>query len=149
MPCDCPSISIKPLNVSNGLMEIDGQPECLVTEFSVNVNNGHAARFTVGCAESQDPMVGQSVVDGSITAYFETMDLYKKFIEETKLTLKLTLADSLGNKLIIYLPNLHVGSGTQPDVTGDGSITIPINFTGHKDETEGTHVVATSVEKTP
>ena len=91
-------------------------------------------------------MVGQSVVEGSITAYFENEELYQKFVDESKLALKLTLQDSLGNQLIIDLPNLRIISGTQPDVTGDGSITIPINFTGHHDDTIDTHIAVTSVE---
>jgi len=106
----------------------------------LTINNGHAARYTVGCASSGDPMVSQSVVEGSITVYLKNARLYKKFVEEKKLSLKLTLADSENNQLIVDLPNLKIGSGTQPDVTGDGSITIPINFTAHKDNEAGTHV---------
>lgn len=135
-----PAIDTEPFDTFSGAMEIDGAPQCTVTDYNLTINNGHAARYTVGCASSQDPMVAQSVVEGSITVYLEDASLYKKFVDEEKLSLKLTLADSDGNKLIVDLPNLKIGAGTQPDVTGDGSITIPINFTAHKDNTLGSHV---------
>lgn len=135
-----PAIDTEPFDTFSGAMEVDGVPKCIVTDYNLTINNGHAPRYTVGCAASQDPMVAQSVVEGSITVYLEDATLYKKFVDEEKLSLKLTLADSNGNKIIVDLPNLKIGSGTQPDVTGDGSITIPINFTAHKDNDLGSHV---------
>lgn len=135
-----PAIDTEPFDTFSGAMEIDGVAQCIVTDYNLTINNGHAPRYTVGCASSQDPMVAQSVIEGSITVYLEDATLYKKFVEEEKLSLKLTLADSKGNKMIVNLPNLKIGSGTQPDVTGDGSITIPINFTAHKDNDLGSHI---------
>ena len=135
-----PAEDTQPFDTFSGSMEIDGVAKCIVTDYSLTINNGHAPRFTVGCPASQDPMVGQSVVEGSITAYFEDATLYKKFVNEQSFSLKLTLADSKGNQMIVDLPNLKIGSGTQPDVTGDGSIPISINFTAHKDNTLESHV---------
>lgn len=124
----------------SGSLEIDSVAKCLVTDYNLTINNGHAAKYTVGCAASQQAMVSQSVVDGSITAYFDNMDLYNKFIQEKSMSLKLTLQDSIGNQLIVNLPLLRILSGTQPDVTADGSLTIPINFSAHKDENLGSHI---------
>lgn len=56
------------------------------------------------------------------------------------MALVLTLSDSGGNQMIISLPNCKVVSGTQPDVTADGPITIVINFSAHKDDTLGSHI---------
>ena len=42
--------------------------------------------------------------------------------------------------MIVALPNLKIGSGTQPDVSGDGQIAIVVNFTAHYDEALGSHV---------
>ena len=135
-----PAYDTEPFDTFSGALEIDGVEECIVTDYSMTINNGHAPRYAVGCATSQDPSVTQAVVEGSITAYFENAVLYEKFVNEESLALKLTLQDSAGNKMLIDLPNLKVGSGTQPDVSGDGPITITVNFTAHKDETLGSHV---------
>ena len=140
-----PALDTEPFDTFSGSLKIDGVSKCIVTDYSLTVNNGHTARYAVGCAESDDPSVAQSVIEGSITAYFEDMSLYKKFIDEEKMSLELTLADSNGNKLIVKLPNLRLTSGTQPDVSGDGPITIPINFTAHKDDALDSHISVTSV----
>ena len=138
-----PAIDTEPFDTFNGEMKIDAVAGCIVTDYTLNINNGHAPRYTVGCQGSQDPSVTQSLIDGSITVYFEDSVLYKKFIDEGSLALELTLEDSNGNQMTINLPNLRIGSGTQPDVTGDGPITMPINFTAHKDETLGSHISVT------
>lgn len=140
-----PALDTEPFDTFSGSLKIDGVSKCIVTDYSLTVNNGHTARYAVGCAESDDPSVAQSVIEGSITAYFEDMTLYKKFIDEEKMSLELTLADSNGNKLVVKLPNLRLTSGTQPDVSGDGPITIPINFTAHKDDALDSHISVTSV----
>ena len=143
-----PALDTEPFDTFSGSLKIDGVSKCIVTDYSLTVNNGHTARYAVGCAESDDPSVAQSVIEGSITAYFEDMSLYKKFIDEEKMSLELTLADSNGNKLVVKLPNLRLTSGTQPDVSGDGPITIPINFTAHKDDALDSHISVTSVSPT-
>ena len=135
-----PAIDTEPFDTFSGSMEIDNQPQCIVTDYNVTISNGHAPRYTVGCPASQDPMITQSLIEGSITVYLYDASIYKKFITQEKLSLKFTLADSVGNKMIVNLPNLKIGSGTQPDVTGDGSITIPINFTAHRDNELESHI---------
>jgi len=135
-----PAFDTEPFDTFSGSMKLDGVAQCIVTDYNMTINNGHAARYTVGCSQSQDPSVTQSLIEGSITAYFENAQLYKKFVNEESLSIELALADSKGNKLIISLPNLRIGSGTQPDVSGDGPVTIPINFTAHKNQALGSHI---------
>ena len=140
-----PAIDTEPFDTFSGSMEIDGVAECIVTDYNLTINNGHAPKYAVGCAASQDPMVTQSLIEGSITVYFEDAVIYSKFVDESSMTLKLTLTDSNLDKLVIWLPNLKIGSGTQPDVTGDGAITIPVNFTAHKDNTLLSHISVQSI----
>lgn len=135
-----PAFETEPFDTFSGAMEIDGVETCIVTDYNVTINNGHAPRYGIGCPSSGDPSVNMSIIEGSITTYFENADLYEKFVNEESLALRLTLSDSQNNQMIVYLPNCKVGSGTQPDVSGDGPITIVINFTAHKDETLGSHV---------
>jgi hypothetical protein len=135
-----PAIDTAPFDTFSGQMDIDGVESCIVTDYSLTINNGHAPRYGIGCQNSQDPSVNQSVVEGSITAYFNDASLYEKFVNEESLALTLTLQDLQGEQMIISLPNLKIGSGTQPDVSGDGPITITVNFTAHKDDTLESHV---------
>lgn len=140
-----PAFDNEPFDTFSGQMDIDGAESAIVTDYNITINNGHAPRYVIGKESSQDPSVTQSVIDGSITAYFEDASLYEKFVNEEALALKLTLSDTAGNQMIVNLPNLKVGNGTQPDVTADGPITLTVNFTAHKDTTLASHI---SVQRT-
>ena len=135
-----PAFDSQPFDTFSGSLEIDGVDSCIVTDYSVTINNGHAPRYVVGCAESEDASVTQSLIEGSITVYYGDAELYKKFVNEQSLALKLTLEDAAANKMVIDLPNLIVGNGTQPDVSADGPITMTVNFTAHKDDTLQSHM---------
>lgn len=135
-----PAIDSEAFDTFSGVAKIDGVASCIITEFALNVNNGHAPKYAVGCATPQDASVGQSLIDGSITLYLEDATMLTKFVDETGLALEFEFADSAGNKMVISLPNLKIGSGTQADVTGDGPISIPVNFTAHKGQTLGSHI---------
>lgn len=140
-----PSIDTQIFDTFSGSLEIDGVETCIVTDYNITVNNGHAPRYGIGCDVSGDASVNMSAIDGSITMYFENADMYEKFVNEESIALRLKIQDQALNSRSIYLPNLKVGSGTQPDVSGDGPIMITINFTAHKDDTLGSHMSVTRV----
>ncbi len=135
----------EPFDTFSGEMQIDGAPTCIVTDYTLNINNGLEPKYAVGCEGSEDPSVSQSVVDGAITVYLEDMTLYKKFINDTSLALTLKLIDSAGAYLTLELPNCMISSGTQPDVSGDGAIMLPIAFTAHYDAGIDSHIKVTSL----
>lgn len=135
-----PAFDTEPFDTFSGAMEIDVVETCIVTDYNMTINNGHAPRYGIGCDVSEDASVNMSLIDGSITVYFENAALYEKFVNEGSIALKLTLSDSANNQMIIRTPNCKIGSGTQPDVSGDGPITMTVNFTAHKDDTLGSHI---------
>lgn len=143
-----PAIDNEPFDTFNGEMKIDGVATCIVTSYNLTINNNLSTQFGVGCESARGTRAGQSVVEGSITVFFETIDLYQKFIDEGKLNLELTLQDNLGNQMVIKLPNLKITSGTNLEVSGDAEITLPISFTAHEDAALGSHISVTRIERT-
>jgi len=135
-----PAYETEAFDTFSGQLDIDGADSAVVTDYNFTINNGHAPKYVIGREVSQDLTVTQSVIEGSITAYFEDAVLYEKFVNEESFSMTLTLQDSANNKMIVSLPELSVLSGTQPDVTADGPITIPINFSAHYHETIETHI---------
>lgn len=135
----------EPFDTFSGEMTIDGSASCIVTDYTVNVNNGLEAKYAVGCEGSEDPTVAQSIVDGSLSVYLEDMTLYKKFINDQSLSLSLKLVDADANYITVAIPNAVISSGTQPDVTADGAIMLPISFTAHYHAGTGSHISVTSV----
>lgn len=112
----------------------------VVTECSVTLENGLAARFVVGNKNTIYPEVGRSNCTGSITAYFENSTLVEKFIAETKTSLEIEASDVAGNKYTVVLPNIMY-TGGQPDVSGEGSIVLTMPFQALRDPTSGSNIV--------
>ena len=143
-----PSIDNEPFDTFNGEMKVDGNATCIVTSYNLTINNNLSTQFSVGCESARGTRAGQSVIEGSITVFFETIDLYQKFIDEAQLALELTLEDNLGNQMVISLPNLKITSGTNIDVSGDAEITLPISFTAHEDIDLASHISVKRIERT-
>ena len=133
----------EPFDTFSGDLEIDGVESCVVTAVAFTVDNGIAANYFVGKSESGDPTVGDSMIEGSLTAVFEDAALYNKYLNEESFTLSVLLTDTLGRGLRVSFPNLKVGTGTQPDVTATGPIPITINFSAHYSESILSHIKAT------
>ena len=95
----------------------------------MTLENGIEPLFSVGSQTTNRPAIGRSRLTGTLTTYFESKTLYEKFINETSSSIVLTLTDVDGNDYVITIPNVKYNSG-QPDVAGEGAITIAMEFIG-------------------
>lgn len=134
-----------PLDSFSGALLEDGVTMAAITEIQLNLENGLDPRFVVGSKESIDPSVGRSNCSGTITAYFEDSTLLDKFINEVESSIELSMPDGAGNELKIILPRIKYNGG-QPDVSGEGPITLSMPFQALLDSTEGTNII---IERTP
>ncbi len=116
-----------PLDSFTGTLSEGGTAIAVITEMQLNLENGLEPRFVVGSKQSLQPSIGRSKVSGSITAYFENSTLLDKFINETESSLEFTLPDAAGNMYRIFLPRIKY-TGGQPDVSGEGPITLSMPF---------------------
>ena len=138
-----PAINTDFYDTFSGEVKLDGVAVCDLTELSLSIDNGLAPRYAIGCPNSGDPSVGDSVVTGSFTSYLQDETLLEKFFNEEGLTLEVTFAAPNGDGITINLPNLKLLSGTQADVGDDPDVHIPVNFSAHYDETLGSHISIT------
>lgn len=115
--------TVAPFDSFTGSITEAGSDISVVTEVSLSLANGLAPRNVVGSDETILPSIGRSNLTGSITAYFENAVLLEKFLNETESSLVVTLEDPAGNTYTIELPRIKYNGG-QPDVSGEGSITI-------------------------
>lgn len=104
-----------------------GATIALVTEITLNLENGLEPRFVVGSDETLKPSSAKSNVTGQITAYFENSRLLDKFIDETASSLTFQIQDPSANSYTFTLPNIKY-TGGQPDVSGEGTITLSMPF---------------------
>lgn len=129
-----------PLDSFTGTLSEAGTPIAVITEISLSLENSLEARFVVGSKQSIRPSIGRSNVTGQVTAYFENSALLDKFINETESSIEFELPDGAGNKYTFTLPRIKY-TGGQPDVDGEGPITLSMPFQALLDATTGTNLI--------
>lgn len=140
-----PASTTSPLDSFTGTLNEGGTSIAVVTEISLTLQNGIEPRFVVGDKNSIYPSVGRSNLTGQVTAYFEDSTLVDKFLNETESSIEFTLPDAAGNQLKYILPRIKY-TGGQPDVSGEGPITLSMPFQALLDSAEGTNII---IERTP
>ena len=119
-----------------------GSPIALVTEMEVTLENGIEPQFVVGSSTTLRPPIGRCNVTGSITVYLEDQAMLTKFQNETESSLDITMTDPDGNTFQIEIPKLKYNSG-QPDVSGEGSVTVSMDFQAIYDSVDASNIVIT------
>lgn len=134
-----------PLDSFTGTLNENGTPIAVITEIQLNLDNGLDPRFVVGSKTTLRPSIGRSNVSGQITAYFENSLLLEKFINETESDIEFNLPDGAGNNLKFILPRIKYNGG-QPDVQGEGPITLSMPFQALLDSATSTNII---IEREP
>lgn len=129
-----------PLDAFTGELKEGANVIGIVTEFSANLDNGMEARNVVGSKFSLRPSIGRSNLTGSATVYFEDAAFVSKFLNETETAFSMALPDAAGNQYIFEFPRIKFTSG-QPDVAGQGSITLSMPFQGLFDSLKESNII--------
>lgn len=140
-----PASTTSPLDSFSGELKENGSTIAVITEIQLNLENGLEPRFVVGSKDSINPSSGRSNCSGTITAYFEDSTLVDKFLNETESSIEFSLPDNAGNQLKVTLPRIKY-TGGQPDVSGEGPITLSMPFQALLDMDEETNII---LERTP
>jgi hypothetical protein len=134
-----------PLDSFTGSLNEGGVPVAVITEISLTLQNGIEPRFVVGSKDSIATSLGRSNLTGQVTAFFEDSTLVDKFLNETESSIDFTLPDGAGNEQKFIIPRIKY-TGGQPDVSGEGPITLTMPFQALLDATTGTNLL---IERTP
>jgi hypothetical protein len=133
---------VQPFDSFTGSITEGGSAIAVVTSIEFTLENGLEPLFAVGSVTTNRPSIGKSRLSGTMTTYFESKTLYEKFINETSSAIELTLLDVDGNEYIFSFPNIKYNSG-QPDVSGEGAVTISMDFIALYDPTDASQIVIT------
>jgi len=140
-----PVSTTSPLDSFTGTLEEGGVVVAVITEIALSLENGIEPRYVVGSKNSIYPSVGRSNLTGTVTAYFEDSTLIDKFIDETESSIVFNLPDGAGNIQRYRIPRLKY-TGGQPDVSGEGPITLAMPFQALLDNEEASNFV---IERIP
>ena len=134
--------TVEPFDSFNAVITEGGSAIAIITEAEIKLVNGIEPQFVIGSALTVRPAIGRSNVSGSITAFFEDATLLNKFRNETESALDITLTDPAGNTFQIQLGNITYTSG-QPDVSGEGSVSLSMSFQAIYDSSDASNIVIT------
>jgi hypothetical protein len=137
--------AVQPFDSFTGSIQEGGSPIAVVTSIEFTLENGLEPLFAVGSKTTNRPSIGKSRLTGTMTTYFESKTLYEKFINETSSSIVLTLVDLAGNEYEFDMPNVKYNSG-QPDVSGEGAVTISMDFIALYDATDASQIVITRTD---
>lgn len=135
----------QPFDSFSGTITEGGSAIGSVTSVDMTLENGLSPLFVVGSATTDLPSIGKSRVTGNLTVFFQSKALLDKFINETSSALIFTLVDPAGNAYDFTFPNIKYNGG-QPDVDGEGEITVSLPFIALYDSTEGSNI---TIERNP
>lgn len=130
----------EPYDSFTGTIRDGGATIAVIQSIDFTCDNSLDRRFVVFDDTSLLPGTGRFMLSGTISAYFDSITLYNKFISETASNLQFELTDTAGNTYWFYMPNIKYNSGN-PDVSDDGSVTLSMSFTGVKDSVIGKTLV--------
>jgi len=129
----------EPMDSFSGTINEGGSAIATVTSLEFSLENGLNPLFAVGSDITLEPGIGKSRVTGTIGAFFQSKALLDKFVNETASSLDFTLLDPAGNEYFFDFPNIKY-TGGQPDVSGEGEVTISLPFTALYDVTDATNI---------
>jgi hypothetical protein len=125
----------EPLDAFTGEIKLNGVAVGVISAVNFTLENGLEARPVVGSKFGLRPGVGRSNLTGQVTAYFEDSSLVRHFYDESDCELTIELPDGAGNVYVFEILRFKL-TGAQPDISGQGSITIAAPFQAFMNATE-------------
>lgn len=134
-----PSYTYPPFDGFKGKLVEGGRVIAVVTSMEINIDNSIEPAFVIGSDVAEALVAGRINITGTITAYFQDMDLLSKFSDETETSLQITLGDGIHESYVITLPRVKYSGGDNP-VDGEGPITLSMPFQALYDTCSGTNI---------
>ena len=130
-----------PFDAYSGTLQIGGSNSAIVTAMDFTLTNSFAPTFVVGDDSAPALEVGNAVVEGTISAYFEDAALINRFVNETETPLKVTVGDNAGtpNTMEFFFPRCKINSA-DVGVDGPTSRIVNLTFVALRDSTEATNL---------
>lgn len=134
----------QPFDSYSGTLEIGGSASAIVTAMDFTLTNSYSPTFVVGDVTAPALEVGDAVVEGTLSAYFEDAALINRFINETETSLKVTVGDNAGtpNTMEFFFPRCKINSA-DVGVDGPTSRMVTCSFVALRNPTEATSLQIT------
>lgn len=138
-----PASSNQPFDAYSGDLAIGdvggATTKAIVTSIDFTLDNSLSPTFVVGDDSTPQLEYGMAAIEGTITAYFEDLDLVNRFLNETETEMTVSVDDPSGTNLYTFgFPRIKVNGADIP-VDGPTSRIITMPFVAIYDATMGTN----------
>lgn len=100
------------------------------------LDNNLTTNYALGVLGARDVSAGTVSVTGTVTALFESVEFYNKFVQNVDSSIEFTLVGG-ANTMTFLFPRVKYTTGAVP-VAGDGPLTVTMEFEALYDATEDT-----------
>jgi hypothetical protein len=112
----------------NGSLSVAGAPSAIVTQLDFTVSNNLNSQPVVGSNLVPEIFYGRTVVNGTLSAYFENQTLLNYFINETEVALAVQMDDANGTDFMAFRFNRVKLMGATKTVGPDGGVILQSPF---------------------
>jgi hypothetical protein len=126
------------MNASNNVGTLTEGGAALTTPLrtvTVQINNNLRGLPAVANSQNIGVNYGRAEVTGTITAYFQDLTLYNKFINQTGTSLVVPVTDPGGNTIVVSILNMKMSEGNPAAGGINQDIVLPLTFNGLRDST--------------
>ena len=139
------SYTESPLDGFSGVLKEGGLEIAVITSISLQIENGITTADVLGSNTAAALVPARINCTGTVSAYFENLDLLNKFVNETESDLEITLGNGGPGSYIIKIPRLKYSGGDNP-ADGEGPIMLNMPFQALLDPCTGTNIL---IERIP
>lgn len=126
-----------PMDGFSGSINLGATALSVITELTMNIDNGIEPRFVVGSKFSIKPGVKRRNVTGTLTSYYEDNTIRNKFLNEEESLLTIDVIDGTsGAGYRFKMPRMKITEAPRP-VDGEGDIMINMSYRGLLSNTDG------------
>ena len=115
-----------------------------LSSIQFELNNNLTTNYALGVLGARDVSSGVVGITGTVTALFEDVDFYNKFVGNTDSSIEFTLTTETAESMTFNFPRVKYTSGSIP-VNSDGPLTVEMKFEALYDDAEGSSLTITRV----
>lgn len=123
----------------------EGGSSANVTALTLELNNNLSPSFIIGSDTAPQILAGQSILTGTVSAWFESETLVNKFLAETESSLSVTLEGISGGDHTILIPRIKYTAATVDVQSADEGLLVSLPFQALRDSSEATNLKITRV----
>jgi hypothetical protein len=131
-----------PMTHIGGTVTEGGTTLAYINDIDLQLNNAATALEVLGQQWPQGYVAGMSEVTGTLTAFFPSLVLLNKFINNTASSISFQGVDQAGATITFTLPNV-IYTGVKKPYSGTGAVMLSLPFSALKDTTTATNIILT------